>query len=97
MMTEPRGRASRAPGRAGRRRHAAAAGRVLAAGLSAGTAVVLVGILGGAGSTRQSGGVERPPAVVVQGDAGDRGISSGQPAPAVTPSDAPPLTTSQAS
>lgn len=97
MMTEPRGRASRAPGRAGRRRHAAAAGRVLAAGLSAGTAVVLVGILGGAGSAPQSGGVERPPAVVVHRDAGDRGISSGQPPPAVTPSDAPPLTTSQAS
>jgi hypothetical protein len=97
MMTEPRGRATRAPGRAGRRRHAAAAGRVLAAGLSAGTAVVLVGILGGAGSAPQSGGVERPPAVVVHRDAGDRGIGSGQPAPAVTPSDAPPLTTSQAS
>lgn len=97
MMTEPRGRGSRAPGRAGRRRHAAAAGRVLAAGLSAGTAVVLVGILSGAGSARQSGGVEQQPAVVIQGDAGGRGISSGQPAPAVTPSDAPPLTTSQAS
>jgi hypothetical protein len=97
MMTEPRGRSSRAPGRAGRRRHAAAAGRVVAAGLSAGTAVLLVGILGGAGSARPSGAVERPPAVVVHGYAGNRGISSGQPAPAVTPSDAPPLTTSQAS
>jgi hypothetical protein len=97
MMTEPRGRGARIPGRAGRRRHAAAAGRVVAAGLSAGTAVVLVGILGGAGSARQSGGVEQPPAVVVHGDSGDRGISSGQPAPVATPSDAPPLTTSQAS
>jgi hypothetical protein len=97
MMIEPRGRATRAPGRAGRRRHPAAAGRVVAAGLSAGTALVLAGILGGAGSARQSGGAERPPAVVVHGDAGDRGISSGQPAPVATPSDAPPLTTSQAS
>jgi hypothetical protein len=96
-MTEPRGRGSRAPGRTGRRRHAAAAGRVLAAGLSAGTAILLVGTLGGTGSANPNGAADRPPVAILLPQGDDGAVSSGQDAPMVTRTEAPPITTSQAS
>ena len=67
----------RATGRPRRRRHAAARGRVVVAGVSAAAAALLVGVMG------------HPVAVANTG--------SDHPAPLVSPSDAPPVTSSHAS
>lgn len=99
MTTEPRSRGSRATGRRRRRGHAAAGGRVLAAGLSAGAAVVLVGAMAGSGSATHADPADPAPVVVVVRRAGgDSAVArSVERAPAVTPTDAPVVTTSQAS
>jgi hypothetical protein len=99
MTTESRSRGSQATGRRTKRRHAAARGRVLAAGLSAGAAFVLVCAMAGSGSATQANPADPAPVVVVvRRSAGDAATArSAERTPAVTPTNAPPVTTSQAS
>jgi hypothetical protein len=92
MTTEPHA------GRPRRRRHAAAGGRILVAGMSAGAAILLVGVMGAPRSGQPGGQPDPPAAVAVRQPVGDgAGVRSVPTAPLVTPSDAPPVTTSQAS
>jgi hypothetical protein len=99
MTTESQPRGSQATGRRTKRRHAAARGRVLAAGLSAGAALGLAGAMTVSDWATQANPADPAQVVVVvRRPAGDAAVSrSAQPTPAVTPTDAPPVTTSQAS
>lgn len=76
----------RSAGRPRRRRHAAARGRVVVAGVSAGAAALLVGLMGHPFADVGAQPFGRPAPVVRSSDA-----------PPVRPSDAPPVTSSQAS
>ncbi len=77
-----------------RRRHAAAGGRIVAAGLSAGAALGLVAAMSGLPRAADPATASDQPVVVVRRTSGQ---ATGTAAPAVAPTDAPPVTTSQAS
>lgn len=82
-----------------RRAHAAAGGRILAAGLSAGAALALVAAMAGLppSATPANPSDAPAPVVVVRRSSWSAVSASGGPAPAVAPTRAPPVTTSEAS
>lgn len=81
-----------------RRAHAAAGGRILAAGVSAGAALALVAAMAGLPpSATPANPTDAPAPVVVRRSSGSAVSASGGPAPAVAPTKAPPVTTSEAS
>ncbi len=83
------------PLRRPKRAHAAAGGRILAAGLSASAALALVGAMAGPTPATPTGAPAAP--TVVRRTSGSPASATAEPAPAVTPTAAPPVTTSQAS
>ena len=85
------------PLRRPKRAHAAAGGRILAAGLSASAALALVGAMAGPTPATPTGAPAAPTVVVVRRTSGSPASATAEPAPAVTPTAAPPVTTSQAS
>ena len=83
--------------RAGRRRHAVA-GRIVAGCLSAATSIVLVAALARSDAATPSRRADPLPALVVPSDPGAGATTPTQGAlPPLTRSEAPPITTSQAS
>jgi hypothetical protein len=94
-MTTDRSQGRRSPG--ARRRKRALAGRLVAAGLSAVTSLVLVGTLARSDAVTQARRTDPPPALMLVPYPGEDATSPPGSAPPVTPSDAPPVTTSQAS
>jgi hypothetical protein len=86
------------PARRPKRGHAAAGGRILAAGLSAGAALALVGGMAGHTPASRATSTDAPAVVVVRRPtSGSPASTSAGPVPAVTPTVVPPVTTSQAS
>ena len=82
--------------RAGRRRHAVA-GRIVAGCLSAATSIVLVATLARSDAATPARRTDPLPALVVPSDPGAGATTPTQGAPPLTRSEAPPITTSQAS
>jgi hypothetical protein len=94
-MTTDRPQGRRPP--AGGRRKRALASRIVAAGLSAVTSLVLVGTLARSDAVTRARRTDPPPALVLVPYPGSDATSPAGSAPPVTRSDAPPVTTSQAS
>lgn len=99
MTTDrPPGPGTRAQGRRSRRGHAAARGRLVAAGVSAGATLALVAAMAGSPPSAAPADAPAGPVVVAERGLGapSAPATNGR-APAVSRTDAPPVTSSRAS